>query len=246
VLTLGRRLGPAAPPLAAWVVAAVCLCSASALAQQPAGNTAPPATTGTGAPTGSSATNGGHAPDPNGRPPGKAAEDVPGHTGGGHIADPHHAEQEQQALHEAIKEKFKEFDAAMKKGVTDRAAALRRQEATRQVQAHAPAPTAGPAPAPANPPATTAAAAKPAAPPAVAQNASASAIGHIMAAPNRVAQHPLAVPPQLPGPERQAAVVEAPKFPHVVQPPARSMGGPAPYDPKKSALLAGSTVRHRL
>lgn len=243
MLTVGRPLRLGAAALAAWAGAAVCLWPASGVAQQPASYNTPAATAvGAGDPSSE------HAPgarawrhDPTGVPPANAPQGAPSRLGSGHIADSHHAEQEQHALHEAIKEKFKQFDAAMKKGAANRAAEQRRQEASRQIHTAAAASTA----AAANSPAAAVAAANPPTTTAAIRNAAVSAVGHGTVAPGHVAQRPPATP-HIPDPVRQAAVAEAPKFPHTAQPLPRALGGPALSDPKKSTLLAGSTVHRRL
>jgi hypothetical protein len=216
VLTVRRpfRLGAAA----LWG-AAICLCASAGFAQQPTGSSAPsaaPAARDAGAvsPDHTFDTHDGRHHDL-----GEASQVMrngapQGHLGGGHIADPHRASEEQQALHEAIRKKFKQFDAAMKKNMADRIAEQHRQEARQQAR-----------------PRTAVAMADP-------PSAGGRADGHAM-------RRPVAMP-RIPDAVRQVSVADPPRFPHAAPPQAKTLGGPAPYDPKKSTALSGSAVHRRL
>jgi len=136
----------------------------------------------------------------------------------GQRTDRNHAEEQQQALHAEIQKKFKEFNAAFKK--TTVAMTARTQHQPRQ-GANADHALSQP-----QPPTAIAAGSKPGGNPQI------------------VAQRRPA-PVAIPAPVRETSA-SAPTNPHGAKPILTTLGGLAPYDPKKGAALGGNNVHHRL
>ena len=139
------------------------------------------------------------------------------HAAGQH-ADSNHAEQQQQALHAEIQKKFKEFKAALKKTSLAALAEPRHQQ---RPDAKAD-PTRGQI-----------------------RTAVASAADGKQSGNTRILarRHPAAE--IIAAPVREASAGAATK-PRGSRPLLTTLGGPAPYDPKKGAALSGTTLQHRL
>lgn len=141
-----------------------------------------------------------------------------------HPAGPHtdrnHAPEQQQALHAEIQKKFREFNAAFKKTTLAMTARTHRPPQIGAKVDHAQGQPSQPSPSTAS-----AATQKPGANPQI------------------VAYHrPAAL--TIPAPVREASA-SAPTNPHDRKPIPTALGGLAPYDPKKGAVLSGNTMHRR-
>ena len=201
----------------------VCLQPHDAIAQKAAPPNATPAT-GSTPTTGSTPVIGHHhgkAGDPD-KHAHSTADATTADTGvlrdqpAGQRVDRNHAEEQQQALHAEIQKKFREFNAAFKKTTLAMTA-----------KAHRPPPTGAKVDhAQGQPPSPTASAAtqKPDNP--------------------QIVAHHRPAPATISTPVREASA-SAPTNPHGAKPTLTTLGGLAPYDPKKGAVLSGNTMHRR-
>jgi hypothetical protein len=216
-----RRRATAALLISGLFVAGAGGLPSGAFAQQAATNTAP---TDWGDPAGDHGDRqpeerDGRGQDPPGAGLAKGTGAAHAHLDSQREAARNHAEREQQQLHEAIRAKFKSFDAALRRAVLDAQLEQRRQ---RQASRQGHQLRDGPAWTTANTSAVRA-----------------ISTSTIRTGPNRGPS----LPP-MPASVRQAST-DAPQNPLGGHSLPTRLGGGAPYDPKKGAL-SGTTVNRRL
>jgi hypothetical protein len=151
-----------------------------------------------------------------------------------HRDDRHHAEQGLQELHETIRKKLVAYDATLRKQMVDKQQEeQRRRQESRRAQAVAASPPGAAGSDPSSDGGPKGSAAGPA------EVTKPIPFGDARNRPSRVAG-----PSPMPAAVR-AVSTDAPKNPHGAHPLLTPIGGAAPYDPKKSATLAGTAVHHR-